>query len=120
MGAGYALGDDDPEPITTFVARDGGLLATTRAEPQAESLLQLLQKARVRARDGRYVNLLAFVDCLVVFYILSKWGRADFYTEHKEVVNFDVFRPLLLGLRQWSGNVLLVKIKSHTGCLVNE
>ena len=71
MGAGFALGGD-PEPILTFV---GGPLATTRAE--AASLLQLLQK--VRTPNGHNVNLLIFVDCLVVLDILSKWGHADFY-----------------------------------------
>jgi hypothetical protein len=40
--------------------------------------------------------------------------------EPKEVVHFDIIRPLLLELRQWSGSVTLVKIKSHTGCFMNE
>ena len=35
-------------------------------------------------------------------------------------MHFDVISPLLLELRQWSGNVTLIKIKSHTGCLMNE
>ena len=115
MGAGYALGDD-PVPISTFSARVGGPLATTRAE--AASLLQLLLDVRVR--DGHQVNLLIFVDCLVLLDILSKWGRSDFYPDPKEVVHFDIIRHLLHELRQWSGNVTLVKIKSHSGCLMNE
>ena len=78
MGAGYAVGDD-PVPISTvtFSARVGGPLATTRAE--AASLLQLLLDVRVR--DGHQVNLLIFVDCLVLLDILSKWGRSDFYPD---------------------------------------
>ncbi len=28
--------------------------------------------------------------------------------------------PFLLELRQWSGDLVLMKIKSHTGCLLNE
>ena len=115
MGAGYVLGAD-PAPTLTFFARVGGPLATTRAE--AASLLQLLLD--VRASDNHNVNLLVFVDCLVVLDILSKWGRNDFYPEPKEIVHFDVICPLLHVLRHWTGNVTLVKIKSHTGCLMNE
>jgi hypothetical protein len=66
MGAGYVLGDQ-PEPILTFHARVGGPLATTRAE--AESILKLLQD--VRMHKGHGVNLLVFVDCLVVLDILA-------------------------------------------------
>ena len=74
----------------------------------------------VRMRDGHQVNLLIFVDCLVLLDILSKWGRCDFYPDPKEVVHFDIIRQLLHELRQWSGNVTLIKIKSHSGCLMNE
>ena len=35
-------------------------------------------------------------------------------------MHFDVICPLLHVLRHWTGNVTLVKIKSHTGCLMNE
>jgi hypothetical protein len=38
----------------------------------------------------------------------------------KEVVPFEVIHPLLHELRQWLGNMTLVKIKSHKGCLLNE
>ncbi len=33
-------------------------------------------------------------------------------------MHFAAIRPLLDELRQWHGNVMLVKVKSHTGCLV--
>ena len=33
---------------------------------------------------------------------------------------FDVICPLLIELQQWTGNIILVKVKSHTGCLMNE
>jgi hypothetical protein len=46
-------------------------------------------------RKGHGVNLLVFVDCLVVLDILSKWERTDFYPDPKEVVRFDVIRHLL-------------------------
>ncbi len=59
---------------------------------------------------------------MIVLDILRKWGHSDFTPGPKEVVHFDVIRPLLHELRQWLGNlnVTLVKIKSHTGCLMNE
>jgi ribonuclease HI len=115
MGAGYVLGADT-EPIISFSARVGGPLASARAE--AASLLQLLQD--VRQRFGSQVHLLIFVDCLVILDILRKWGRNDFHPNPKEIVHFAVIRPLLHELRQWSGKLTLVKVKSHTGCLLNE
>jgi hypothetical protein len=74
----------------------------------------------MQQHEGRQVHLLIFVDCLVVLDILRKWGHSNFTPGPKEVVHFDVIRPLLHELRQWLGNVTLVKIKSHTGCLMNE
>jgi hypothetical protein len=35
-------------------------------------------------------------------------------------VHFDVLAPLLTELRSWPGTVLLKKVKSHAGCLLNE
>ena len=35
-------------------------------------------------------------------------------------MHFAVIYPLLQELRQWLGRVTLVKVKSHTGCLLNE
>ena len=115
MGAGYVLGAD-PVPIRVFSARVGGPLSTARAE--AASLLQLLLD--VRQHYSHQTHLLVFVDCLVVLDILQKWGRSDFHPGPKEIVHFAVIRQLLHELRQWSGNVTLVKVKSHTGCLLNE
>jgi ribonuclease HI len=37
-----------------------------------------------------------------------------------EIVHFAVIYPLLQDLRKWLGKVTLVKVKSHTGCLLNE
>jgi hypothetical protein len=67
-----------------------------------------------------WFHLLIFVDCLVVLDIIRKWGRSDFHPSPKEVVHFAVIYPLLQELRQWLGRVTLVKVKSHTGCLLNE
>ena len=115
MGCAYVLGAD-PDPIMIFSARVGGPLASARAE--AASLLQLLLD--VRQRYGHHVHLLIFVDCLVVLDILRKWGHSDFYPGPKEVIHFTVIRPLISELRQWAGNITLLKVKSHTGCLLNE
>ncbi len=96
--------------------RVGGPLASVRAE--AASLLQLLLD--VASQYGRNVRLLIFIDCLVLLDILRKWGTYNFHPRPQEVVHVDVIYPLLLELRQWLGNLVLMKIKSHTGCLLNE
>jgi ribonuclease HI len=106
----------DPLPIISFFAKVGGPLASARAE--AASLLQLLRD--VRQLYSNQVHLLIFVDCLVVLDIIRKWGRSDFHPSPKEVVHFAIIYPLLQELRQWLGRVTLVKVKSHTGCLLNE
>jgi len=115
MGAGYVLGAG-PDPIAIYFARVGGPLASARAE--AASLLQLLRD--VGGRYGRHVHLLIFVDCLVILDILRKWGRSEFHPDPKEIIHFTVIYPLIEELRQWTGNITLFKVKSHTGCLLNE
>lgn len=115
MGAAYVLGAD-PDPIAIFFARVGGPLASSRAE--AASLLQILKD--VRGRYGCHVHLLIFVDCLVILDILRKWGSSEFHPDPKEIIHFTVIYPLLEELRQWTGNITLLKVKSHTGCLLNE
>ncbi len=57
---------------------------------------------------------------LVLLNILTKWGRRDFHPSPKEVVHFDIIFPLPAELRQWSGNITLMKVKSLAGCLMNE
>ena len=52
--------------------------------------------------------------------ILRRWGTHNFHPLPKEVVHFDVIYLLLLELRQWPGALVLMKIKSHSGCLLNE
>jgi ribonuclease HI len=115
MGAGYVIGDA-PIPLRAFSAPVGGPLASIRAE--AASLLKLLRDVAVS--PGRHTPILIFVDCLCLLNILSKWGRHDFHPNPKEVVHFDVIFPLLAELRQWTGQITLMKIKSHAGCVMNE
>ena len=57
---------------------------------------------------------------MVLLDSLSKWGRHDFHPNLNDVVYFDINFPLLTELRQWPGKITMVKIKSHTGCLMNE
>jgi ribonuclease HI len=115
MGAGFALGIQK-EPLMTYSVSVGGPLAPLRAE--AASLFQLLR--RVRERFPSHVNLLVFIDCLVLLDILLKWGRSDFQPQPRDIVHFDVLVPLLSELRSWPGTVVLMKVKSHAGCLLNE
>ncbi len=117
MGAGYVVGDAEA-PLMTLSVRMGGPLASVRAE--ATSLLQLLRD--VAGQYGRNIRLLIFIECLVLLDILRKWGTYNFFPRPLEVVHFDVIYPLqvLLELRQWLGDLVLMKIKSHTGCLLNE
>jgi ribonuclease HI len=115
MGAGYVVGVD-PTPDMTLSIRVGGPLSTTRAE--AASLLRLVRD--VGSTSTCRICLLVFVDCMVVLEILSKWGRWDYHPRPKEIVHFDVISQLLVELRKWPGSVKLVKVKSHSGCLLNE
>jgi ribonuclease HI len=115
MGAGYVLGVDS-QPSISFFARVGGPLASARAE--AASLLQLLRDVRQRYSSG--VHLLIFVDCLIILDIIRKWGHSDFHPSPREIVHVAVIYLLLQELRKWIGKVTLVKVKSHTGCLLNE
>ncbi len=113
-GAGYVVGDA-VAPLMTLSLLVGGPLASVRAE--AASLLQLLRDV---ADQYGNIRLLIFIDCLVLLDILRKRGTYNFHPRPQEVVHFDVIYPLLLELRQWSGDLVLMKIKSHTSCLLNE
>ena len=113
MGACYVTGTEQ-EVVTSFSACVGGPLSTLRAE--AASLLQLLLDLRGRSPTP----LLVFIDCLVLLDILQRWGQASFHPQPTDVVHFDIIFPLLDELRRWLGPLRLVKVKSHTGCLLNE
>ena len=113
MGAGYVSGTA-PEAETSFSASVGGPLSTLRAE--GASLLQLLLDLSKESSTP----LLVFVDCLVLLDILQRWGQVSFHPHPDDIVHFDVIFPLLNELRRRTGPVRLVKVKSHTGCLLNE
>ena len=115
MGAGFALGTER-KPLLQFSAPVGGPLSSMRAE--AASLLQFLRRVRAIFPDQH--TLLIFIDCLVLLDILMKWGKSEFQPQPRDIVHFDILVPLLIELRLWPGTVLLMKIKSHAGCLLNE
>lgn len=113
MSAGYVVGAD-PVPEKELAVRVGGPLSTLRAE--AAGLLQLL----TQLNENQQAPLLVFMDSLVLLDILQKWGQANFNPLPSDIIHFDVIFPLLCALRQWQHPVRLVKVKSHTGCLMNE
>ena len=100
-------------PLMTLSLRVGGPLASVRAE--AASLLQLLRDVSIKYGFyyyyGRSARLLICIDCQVLLDILRKWGTHNFHPRPKEVGHFDVIYPLLLELRQWLGDLVLMKIK---------
>ena len=116
MGAGYALGTERI-PSAVLAIRVGGPLSSLRAEAVA---LLLLINYLLTFPASAMAPLLVFVDNLTLLLILQKWGQLNYNPEPKDIVHFDVIEQLLKALRQWPSQVRLVKIKSHTGCLLNE
>ena len=117
MGAGSVLTNgDDPTPILQLSSPVGGPLASVRAE--AVALLCLLQEILERSMVPS--RLTVFIDCLGLLQLLSRWGRADFWPGPQDIIHFDVLLPLLRLLRSWIAEVILVKIKSHSGCYHND
>jgi ribonuclease HI len=119
MGASFILVDKPgSEALIGFSAPVGGPLASLRAE--AVGLLHRLRQAKVRFSGA--VPLLIFIDCLALHMILKKWGRSDFLpdSDPREVIQFDVIFLLLQELRQWTQQLTLVKVKSHSGYQLNE
>ena len=104
------------DPILQFAAPVGGPIASLRAE--AVALVCLLEQIRNMLSD--IVRLIVFTDSLGLLNILSRWGRSDFWPGPKDVVHFDVIFPLLHKLREWPSELVLVKVKGHTGCFHNE
>jgi hypothetical protein len=61
-----------------------------------------------------------FIDSLVLLDILPKWGKHNYNPGPNDVILFDRILPILHELWQSVGKVVLVKVKSHTGCLLYE
>jgi ribonuclease HI len=117
MGAGAILtAGSTLDPILQISVPVGGPLASVR--PEAVALLCLLQQIREKMDvPGR---LTVFIDCLCLLQFLSKWGRANYWPGPKDIIHFDVLLPLLKTLRAWPREVVLLKVKSHSGCHHNE
>jgi ribonuclease HI len=117
MGTGYVVTQGmDLAPIHRFSAPVGGPLASIRAE--AVGLLCLLKWLRDHRLGSARVTV--FIDCLGLLQILSNWGRVDFWPDPKDIIHFDVLLPLLQVMREWTTELVLVKVKSHAGCYHNE
>jgi hypothetical protein len=86
-----------------------GSQSTLQAE--AASFLQLL----IDLHSRLLTPLLVFADSLELLRILQRWVRARFHPHPTDIEHFDVIFPLLEELRLWNGPLLLVKVKSHTG-----
>ena len=61
-----------------------------------------------------------FTDCLILLLILAKWGQEDFWPDPDEIKHFDIIEPCLQLLRGRQAVTRLVKVKSHSGLLMNE
>ena len=61
-----------------------------------------------------------FTDCLILLSILAKWGQEDFWPDPEEIKHFDIIEPCLQLLRGRQAVTRLVKVKSHSGLLMNE
>jgi hypothetical protein len=111
MGAGVVVGlGREPELLLTFPV--GGPLSTLRSE--AAGLHALLAETPLE------VPLLVFIDSLVLLLILLRWGSADFWPSPEDVRHFDVIVPCMELLRARRAATMLVKVKSHSGLLLNE
>ncbi len=62
--------------------------------------------------------LVLSMDSLVLLNILQKWGVASINPRSNDILHLDVIFPLLIFLRQWQYPVRVVKVKSHTGSLI--
>jgi ribonuclease HI len=117
QGSGFVVTHGDIlAPVLQFFTPVGGPFASTRVE--AVALLCLLEQ--IRANILPLTRLIVFTDSLCLLDILSKWGRNNFWPGPKDVIHFDVLLPLLKILRGWATELVLVKVKGHTGCFHNE
>ncbi len=115
LAAGYALGTKRI-PLAVFAILVGVPLSSLRAE--AIALLVLLHYLLTLPASAM-APLLVFVDHLTLLLKLQKWGQRNYNPEPQDSVHFDVIEQLPKALCQWPFQVRLVKIKSHTGCLLN-
>ena len=111
MGAGMVIGKG-PQPEFSRSFPVGGPLSSLL--PEAAALHEVVS---VVPDDS---PLLIFVDCLVLLVILARWGQEDFWPDPEDIKHFDIVAPSLQLLRKRTAVTKLVKIKSHSGILLNE
>ena len=67
-----------------------------------------------------HVQLMIFIDCLVLLMYLSKWGQSDFLPDPGDMVHFDVIFLLIKKIQDWLQKVTLIKVNRHSGCFLIE
>jgi ribonuclease HI len=111
MGAGCVMGVGEHSDLELSF-QVGGPLSSLRAE--AASMCTLITKVP----DDK--PLLVMTDSLALLLILRSWGSVHFIPAPDQIVHFDIIVPLLLQLRNRASQVCLLKVKSHSGCLLND
>jgi len=110
MGAGATVGIGRvPDKSIWFAV--GGPLSPLRAE--AAALDGLLQET------PDTTPLLVLIDCLVLLWILSRWGSLDFWPDPEDIPHLDIIGSCLQRLRLRVAPTRLVKVKGHSGLLLN-
>ncbi len=74
----------------------------------------------VAEKHSHRIDIPVFIDCLVLLDNLLQWGKHKYIQGPKDVIQFEKVLSNLHELRQWVGKVVLVKVKSYFGCLLNE
>jgi hypothetical protein len=111
MGAGFGVGTG-PQPDDSLSFSMGGPLVSLRGEVAGtDCLLDRVEPDKL---------LLVFTDCLVLLTILLRWGRIDFWPDPDDVRHFDIISLCLQKLRRRTRPARLVKVKSHSGLLMND
>lgn len=111
MGSGVTVGFR-LEPAATWAFAVGGPLSSLRAEAAAlHGVLELVSGDE---------PLLIFTDCLVLLTVLYRWGQVDYWPDPEELLHFDIIEPCIQLLRRRAAKTHLVKVKSHSGLLLNE
>ena len=111
MGAGIVVGVGK-EPDQSLCYAVGGPLSSLRAEAAAlHGLLSIIPGD---------APLLVLTDCLALLLLMMRWGHADFSPSEDDVKHFDIIEPCIQMLRQRTGVTRFVKVKSHSGILLNE
>ena len=111
MGAGVVVGTSRlPDVSLSFAV--GGPLSSLRSEAAAlNGLLECIEPDRPP---------IVFTDCLALLTILFRWGQVDFWPDPEDVKHFDIIEPCIQRLWGRAGETRLVKVKSHSGLLMND